>query len=289
MSMFKLGEYDVAVARDIADRLKDAGLKVDVRTFTDSQIELFHHLHGRMSEIKGEITEKEFSRYMRYLAVLRKVLAEGAIAENYSEKLELELDPLVKEKRKIFGEMIEGTYSDEERAAKSSEHPDLMSDLLDVSNATSFADMVLEINDIQIGEILGGRLDDPIVRVFADDEDDESSLARTTTVFTVDPMAEVFVDEFTAVFSEDIDEAFEEEYHEEYARLFFLGKLISELAEPSSGKVDMEAFAERCEFQMENKGNLLEIDGRRAAEELARSLEKNGIIKVKGESVKWRR
>lgn len=287
--MFKLGEYDVDVARDIADHLKDAGLKVDVRTFTDSQIELFHHLDGNMSEIKGEITEKEFSRYMRYLDALRKVLAEGATAENYSEKLELELDPLVKEKRKIFGEMIDGAYSDEERAAKNSEHPDPMSDLLDVSNATSFADMVLEINDIHIGEFLGGRLDDPIMRIFADDEDDESSLTRTTTVFAVDPMAEVFVDEFTAIFSEDIDDRFEEDYHEEYARLFFLGKLISELAEPSSGKVNMEAFAERCKFQMENKGNLLEIDGRRAAEELARSLEKNGIIKVKGESVKWRR
>jgi hypothetical protein len=200
----------------------------------------------------------------RHMDALRKVLAEGATAENYSEKLELELDTLVKEKRKIFGEMIDGAYSDEERAAKSSEHPDPMSDLLDVSNATSFADMVLEINDIHIGEFLGGRLDDPIMRIFADDEDDESSLTRTTTVFAVDPMAEVFVDEFTVIFSEDIDDRFEEDYHEEYARLFFLGKLISELAEPSSGKVNMEAFAER-------------------------SLEKNGIIKVKGESVKWRR
>jgi len=287
--MFKLGEYDLDEARDIADYLRDAGLKVDIRTFTDCQIELFHYLEGKMSEIKEEIDEKRFGRYARYMDAFRKVLAEGATAENYSDKLELELDPQVKEKRKIFGEMLEGRYSDEEREAKSREYPDLMWELMDVSNARSFVDMVLERNDIQIGELLGVRLDDPIVRIFADDEDDESRLARTTTVFTVDPRAEVFVDEFTAIFSEEIDEEFEEEYHEEYARLFFLGKLISELAEPSSGKVDMEAFAKRCEFQMENRGNLLEIDGSRAAEELARSLEKNGIIKVKGDSIKWRR
>ena len=49
-----------------------------------------------------------------------------------------------------------------------------------------------------------------------------------------------------------------------------------------------EDFRERCEFEMENNGDLLEIDGSRAAEELARSLEKNGIIKVKGDSVKWK-
>jgi len=54
--------------------------------------------------------------------------------------------------------------------------------------------------------------------------------------------------------------------------------------------MDMEAFRERCEFKMENnKGDLLEIDGSVAAEELAISLEKNGIIKVKGDSVKWKR
>ncbi len=45
----------------------------------------------------------------------------------------------------------------------------------------------------------------------------------------------------------------------------------------------------RPEFQMENKGDLLEVSGRRAAEELARSLEKNDIIKVKGDSIKWKR
>lgn len=288
--MFKLGEYDVDEARDIADYLKDAGLKVDIRTFTNCQMELFHYLEGKMSEIKEEIDEKRFARYSRYMDAFRKVLAEGATAEDYSDKLELELDPQVNEKRKILGEMLADTCSDEEREAKSREHPNLMSDLVDLNNATSFVESVLERNNIHIGEFPLSRLDDPVVRIFADDvKDDESRLAKTTTVFTVDPMAEVFVDEFTAIFSEEIGEEFEEEYHEEYARLFFLGKLISELAEPLSGKVNMETFIERCQFQMENKGNLLEIDGCRAAEELARSLEKNGIIKVKGDSIKWKR
>ena len=79
------------------------------------------------------------------------------------------------------------------------------------------------------------------------------------------------------------------EYEREYMSLVLLGKLISDLEEPSSGKMDLEAFRERCEFEMENNGDLLEINGSRAAEELARSLEKNGIIKVKGDSVKWKR
>lgn len=75
-SMFKLGEYYEDVARDIADHLKDAGLKVDIRTFTSSHLELFHYLEGRMSEIKGELDEEKYNRYARFLDALRKVLAE---------------------------------------------------------------------------------------------------------------------------------------------------------------------------------------------------------------------
>jgi hypothetical protein len=150
--------------------------------------------------------------------------------------------------------------------------------------------MTLERNEIEIGEAVGSRLDDPIIRIFADDEDDdESELARTTTVFTVQPRAEVYVDEFSSIFSEDLSEEFKDEYDKEYTRLVLLGKLISDLTEPSPGKIDMKEFSERCEFQMENSGDLLEISGRRAAEELARTLEKNDIIKVKGNSIKWKR
>ena len=153
----------------------------------------------------------------------------------------------------------------------------IRADLLDVYSAESFIDTVLDRNDIEIGEDVGSKLDDPILRVIDEREDleVESELARTTTVFTVEPRAQVFVDEFYAVLAEDLDDEFEDEYEREYLCLVFLGKLISDLKEPSPGKVDLEAFRERCEFEMEKKGDLLEINGRRAAEELARSLEKN--------------
>ena len=289
--MFCLGEYYEDEARDIAEHLKQAGMKVDIRTFTASRLEVFHYLEGRMSVMKGELDEKEFEKYERYIIALRKVLAEGATSEDFRERLQLELDPQVDEKRKLFCEIVEGDLSEGELEAKRIESSGLMADLLDVSNGESFIDVVLERNDIQIGEAVGGRLDDPILRVFdfGEDEEEKSELARTTTVFTVEPKAQVFVDEFHAVLAEELDEEFESQYNGEYMRLVLLGKLISDLEEPSEGKMDMEAFRERCEFEMEKNGDLLEIDGSCAAEELARTLEKNGIIKVKGESVKWRR
>jgi hypothetical protein len=288
-SMFKLGEYHEEEARDIADQLKDVGMKVDIRTFTSSHLELFHYLEGKMSEIKGEIEEENFNRYERFLVALRKVLAEGATSENFRERLQLELDPKINEKRMQFCEIMEGSLSEEEREAKRQDSAGLFGDLIEMSNAESFVDMTLERNEINIGEDVGSRLDDPIIRIFADEEDDdESKLARTTTVFTVEPRAAVYIDEFSAIFSEELEEEFEEEYDEEYTRLIFLGKLISDLTEPSSGKIDMKAFSERCDFETENSGDLLELKGRRAAWELARSLEKNDIIKVKGDSIKWK-
>ena len=278
--MFKLGEYYEDEARDIADYLKDAGMKVDIKTFTSCHLEVFHYLEGRMSEIKRELDEERFDRNMRFLNALRNVLAQGATSENFRDRLQLELDPQINEKRRLFCNIMEGSLSQEEREAKRQDSAGLMADLLDASNAESFAEMVLERNEIKIGEEVGGQLDDPILRIFANEEkDDESKLARTTTVFTVEPRAAVYIDEFSALFSEELNEEFKDECPKEHTRLILLGKIISNLTEPFSGKIDMETFSERCEFQMEHNGDLLEINGRRAAEELARSLEKNDIIK----------
>ena len=289
-SMFMLGEYYEDEARDIADFLKDAGLKVDIRTFTSSNLEVFHYLEGRMSEIKAELDEERFQKYARFLEAFKRVLAKGATSESFREMLHLELDPEINEKRELFGQTIKGSISREEQEAKMQDSDDIFKDLMEVANAESFIDLVLERNDIRIGDYIGAKLDDPVIRIFAEeDEDDESKFARTTTSFCVEPSAAIFVDEFSTVFSENLDKEFKDEYEDEYSRLFFLGKLISDLAESSSGKMDMESFAERCEFQLENNGNLLEISGRMAAGELARSLEKNDIIKVKGNSIKWKR
>jgi len=289
--MFLLGEYYEDEARDIADRLKEVGMKVDIRTFTASQLELFHYREGRMGVLKGKLEETDYARYERYLNALRKVLAAGAGPDDFGERFHLELDPQINEKRSQFAEILKADLPVEEREAKMKAFTGIKADLLDVYYAESFIDTVLNRNDIEVGEDVGSKLDDPILRVIDEGEDleEESELARTTTVFTVEPRAQVFVDEFYAVLAEDLDDEFEDEYEREYLCLVFLGKLISDLKEPSPGKVDLEAFRERCEFEMEKNGDLLEINGRRAAEELARSLEKNGILKVKGDSVKWKR
>jgi hypothetical protein len=121
---------------------------------------------------------------------------------------------------------LKADLPEEERDAKMKAFAELKADLLDVYDAEDFIDIILIRNDIEIGEVVGSKLDDPILRVVDEREDleEESELARTTTVFTVEPRAQVFVDEFYAVLAEVLDDEFEDEYERENMSLVFLGR-----------------------------------------------------------------
>lgn len=289
--MFLLGEYDDDEARELADRLKEIGMTVEIRTFTASRMELFHFLEGRMSEIKGELDEADFQRYERYFAALRKVVAEGAGPDDFGERLLLAIDPQYQEKQNQFQKIVGGNESEGENLVIPDSPSAIIEGIIDISNAESFANLILERNKIQIGEDVGDKLDDPIWRVFDDTDeydDEESNLTRTTTIFTLEPRAQVFVDEFYTVLVEVMDEEFEEDFPEEYMRLVFVGKLISDLKEPASGWMSMEDFQKRCRVEIDDDGNLLEIDGRSSVNELAKVMEKNGIRKTKGARARWK-
>jgi len=100
---------------------------------------------------------------------------------------------------------------------------EIIGDIIELSNADSFANLILERKKIRIGEDVGDKLEDPIWRVLDDtddtDDEEESDLARTNTISTLEPRAQVFVDEFYTVLAEVMDEDFEEEFPEEYMRL----------------------------------------------------------------------
>ncbi len=289
--MFLLGEYYEDEAREIADRLKDVGMKVDIRMVTTSYLDVEHFLEGRMSQLKGKLEEEDYARYERYLAVLRKVLSEGAGPDDLPERIEMEMDPQIDEKKKQLAEelLFNIDLTEEELQAKNESLSGIKKDVLDVYNAESFIDLLVDRNDIQVGDDMASKLEDPIIRVIARNEEEETDLSCMTISFSLEPKALVFVDEFSSLLAEELGEDFEEEYESEFQRLFFLGKLISDLKEPSSEKMDMESFRNKCQFAMERKKDILEIDGSEAAEELARSLEKSGVIKVKGDSIKWKR
>jgi len=134
------------------------------------------------------------------------------------------------------------------------------------------------------------QLEDPVVCIYVDPEDvdPEEPLLRERLEVGLNKIYEVCIDESTSALFEDIDEGFQEEYFEEYMVLMALGLLVEELVEhPEKGRIDIEGFAERCILEAGERFTL-SIDASQAAEEIARSLEKKGILKMKGNSIKWK-
>ena len=50
----------------------------------------------------------------------------------------------------------------------------------------------------------------------------------------------------------------------------------------------MDEFAEKCAKEFDNNGNIIIADFQEMAAELSRILEKNGVIKIKGNAMKWK-
>ncbi|MBN2228910.1 MAG: hypothetical protein JW779_04880, partial [Candidatus Thorarchaeota archaeon] len=228
--MLKLGEYHEIDARDIAKYLRDAGMKVDIKTFTDCWPDSLYYLESRMSELKDKIDDYELKDYEQYIAALRSVLAKGATSENLGEMFEIELNPEVEEKRQRIRDIaednlpIEGDLTDEERRMKKlNEFSALMMDLTKTSDGKAFVRRLLDRNRIEIGGDVDDRLNDPIVQILIDPDDaDETWTIKTTKVFTYTPQAVVYIDEFSAIQVDELDEEFKELYDEEFLKINYM-------------------------------------------------------------------
>jgi hypothetical protein len=295
-AMFKLGEYYEGETKPIVNYLKDAGIKVEQKTCLYAILDDSDYLEGRLSELRGEI--KEIEIYERYLVALRAALAKSATPDDVKDQFYCELDPVWAEKKRQAEAILKNPsaeLSEEDKEAARKKLMEIMDeistkDAVEMAKAFDFAVMTLSRNEILPDQDIGDRLADPILRIMINpDEFKDHKLLRKTFFVDFEKQYELYIDEFSAPLYEEIDEEFEDSYPEEYFKIRALGILMKDLAEEASpGKIDMESFAERCDLELENQGNILAIDGTDVAEEIARVLEKNGVIKVKGDMIKWR-
>lgn len=293
--MFKLGEYYEDEAKLIAKYLRDAKIKIEQKTYLCSTAETADYLEGRLSELK--VVLKDIETYEGFLAVLKSTLTKAKSFDDFKDLFLTELDPSWVNRKDKFAEIIGNpSETSDEGSAADSDKPDEKSEDIGLKGiatwvvAFDFAIATLSRNDIEPGEDVGDRLDDPILRIRVNGADyEDSDLLRSTVSVLLKKRSELFVDELTSILFEDLDEDFEVDYPEEHLRIMTLGMLITDLVEePSPGKIDMQAFSERNIIEMEKDGDILVIDGEETAEEMARVLEKNGIIKLKGETIKWK-
>jgi hypothetical protein len=314
--MFYLGEYDEETAKEIRDYLDEAGLKVETRSCLVMDNDTNYTIKDKLSVIK-ELLKEDSEEYERSISVLKSVLAR-ATSENFDEIFLKELDPQMVETRdKILAlskalksrdqiavdqelpnpESLDQEAQDpqsltleKEEALKFSTE-EWLDNAISISKARTFARMVFDLNDIKIGEAVENKLDDPVIEIKVDPDDFETEPEQIlcNIHFYLDKSVILFIDEFTTPLASDLNDEFWDEYPSEAQRLKSLGLLIEKLAvSPSSRKMDYAEFIEECNMTLEDEGSVLNVYGEDVAEDLARVLEKGGVLKRKGDRLKWK-
>jgi len=288
--MFYLGEYDEETAKEIKSYLDKAGLKVDTRSCLVMEEETTYTLKDKLSAVKELIEDK--SQLEQYLSALKNVLPQ-ATNENFEDLFLKELDPLMMEKRDKILALSENSESLSPKEEESLEFgsEEWMNSALFVSRARIFSGMIFSLNDIKIGEAIDNKLDDPIIEITVDPDDyeDMPEQMKCDIDFYLEKAVNIFVDEFTTPLAIDLNDEFWDTYPSEAQRLKVLGLLIEKLAtSPDSRKMDFAEFAEECTMTLEDDSSVLNVYGDDVAEDLARVLEKSGVVKWKGDKLKWK-
>jgi hypothetical protein len=281
--MLKVGEYSENEAKIIAGYLKDAGFKVDVRGLVVAKMDVTASSQGKLSEMKER---DEFSlKYERFLAAIKAVVEKASTQEDFRNLFMSELDPNWREIRDRF--RLQNDLSEDMDEKTLEEVGRTMAEFV---LALSFAEDVLNLNKIPLAISIGNRLDDPVISipVRSNDLDLDDPLQRERVDVDMEKVYEITIDEASAPFYHDIDDVFRHEYQQEFMKIMALAKVIKYLVEqPAKGKMDIEDFADKCIVDVGDR-NVLSIDASLVAEEIARSLEKKGILKMKGNTIKWK-
>ncbi|MCX8206890.1 MAG: hypothetical protein N3G75_03555 [Methanothrix sp.] len=326
--MFKLGEYDELTAKDLADRLREMKIRVDIRPSIVADLKIRPVLQGRFSELKNEIEdERTLKKYEHYLEALRKTFAEKPAPEEFYKryqtyavpqwvKIAERIEALMTEIRRAEAATKETSSEvspheaaqgppekpspDEsaheetspEAAGTSDEVEDVDYDILiDNKAAAEFLEWVFSLNKLEIDEDPGDKLNDPIIAipVMADDYS-EHPMRRTNIHVNLEKAYDLYIDEWSAFTCEDPDKDFFDEFQNEAIEILAINAILRNLTDvPPSGKVDMESFVRMCGVYMEMESGIFNIDAYGVAEDLAKILEKNGVVKIKGDTIRWKK
>jgi hypothetical protein len=293
--MIKLGDYGEDEARKLITDLSKAKIKYDTRIhFTIDHIKT-DCLEGRFSELKEVL--KDTQKIEQTLNILKTVLGQRPEPDKFRDLFLKEYNPLRENEKNQMVEIL-SKVSGNFKALDENDKNRVSQIFLKASDDEQSyyeATSVLHRNKIEIGEEIAGRLDDPIVRATRNLKElglkRDHPLVRQTVIISAQKEVEVFIDEFSTVLAlkGDFDASFFDRFPVECSKISVLGSLLNELANrPSFRKMSMDEFTEKCAKEFDNSGNLIIANFQDYAADLARILEKNGLVKVKGNSIKWK-
>lgn len=284
--MLKLGEYSEEEAKTLAGHLKDAGMKVEMKGLVLFKSAYSSTLDGKLSEVEGKA--EGIDRFKKYVATIKTLMEKDIESDKFTESFLSESIPGWKEKLERL-ETAKKAEKAGESAIPEEEKNELLWTAAECISAMNFVEDFLGINMIDI-ENPGTLADDPmvVIPVKAEDYNEDEPLLHMRMDVEMNKAVEIAVDEFSTTRYDNLDDEFREDFSEEFLIIRSMGILIGELVERAEkGKMDIDDFADLCYLEMGDK-NTMTVDASLVAEEIARSLEKTGMLKVKGDIIKWK-
>ena len=155
--MFKVGEYYESEIKAVSSYLKDAGFKVEIKGLVTARMDHTATRQGRLSELKERLAG--FELYERSMAAIKAVAENADSRESFIDLMLTELDPNWKTvKDHVVTECEEGGEIDEDARVAN------IRSVAEYALAIDFANTLLDLNSINPGEPINGRLDDPVGR-----------------------------------------------------------------------------------------------------------------------------
>jgi hypothetical protein len=231
--MFKVGEYFEDEAKSIASYLRDAGFKVDIKGLVVASTDFTASLHGQISEMKER--DKLTTKHESFLAAIKATVEKATTEEGFRDLFLTELDPDWRNKRDRLDLKRRTTEEMDEETRK-----DIGKSFAGYIVALDFAENVLNLNDITLGEPIGGRLDDPLVSISVNPIDcsPDDTMLRERLDVDMKKVYEITFDESSAPLFRDIDEEFQDEYYEEYQKIMALGLVVESLVRRAGKRKD---------------------------------------------------
>ncbi len=249
-------------AAEVAARLSDAGARVEIKQSVDWEIEERRVLRKKLSELGGE----EAEIWEKYVSILRELLAKNLSVEEFEREFLARAEP-----------------EDFEMAKKIEEDEaflDAAESALRLSMVMSSVYGFLRLNGVKIDDIVSGELpDDPEIAVEVEEGGEKFYL------LTLFPVWDVHVD-VLSLLSADVQLEGEEGIVVDAA-----ARLLAMIA-ANAEDADIEELRELCVGIIEKEttaadGDVI-VDGEDVLEEILRSLERVGLVRVTGRKVRRR-
>jgi len=246
-------------------------------------------MEGRASQLRERVDE--FGIYDRYMEAIKAALAEGVEAEAFTDRYLSLLDPSWRGKMDEIASLLKDGSVTPADGESDQEMMNRTVELLEKLEALQFLDAALELNEVE-GPPGGDLGADPLIRIAVDPEesDVEDDLLKSVLAVRLEKIVEVRLDEMTTPMLKNVGDEFAEEFAEEYYKIFAMAMTVERLLSPpeDSNKIDLDDFRESLVFEEDMEDFVLMVDGTEVAEELARTLKKEGVIKIKGDRIAWK-